>query len=69
MMICALINSFISMPGAMEKIGDKSKVRCFLCQTFVFSYIWGLGGNLHESSMDKIEVFIRDQFEEHVDAR
>ncbi|KAK9722971.1 AAA+ lid domain [Popillia japonica] len=69
MMICALINSFITMPGAMEKIGDKAKIRCFLCQTFIFSYIWGLGGNLHESSMDKIEVFIRDQFEEHVDAR
>lgn len=68
-MICALIDSFINAPGAMEKIGDKAKVRCFLCQTFIFSYIWALGGNLHESSMDKLEVFVKDQFEEHPDSR
>ncbi|GJQ70897.1 hypothetical protein Trydic_g814 [Trypoxylus dichotomus] len=69
MMICALIDSFISSPGAMEKIGDKAKVRTFLCQTFIFSYIWSLGGNLHDTSMDKIETFIKDQFEEHPDSR
>lgn len=69
MMICALIHSHFSMPGAMEKIGEKVKIRAFICQVFIFSYIWGLGGNLHDTSLDKIETFVRDQFEEHPDAR
>ena len=67
--MCALIKSHLDMKGAMENIGDKGKVRSFLCQTFIFSYIWGLGGNLVDSSMDKFEIFVREKFEDHPDAR
>ncbi|XP_044766447.1 dynein axonemal heavy chain 6 [Coccinella septempunctata] len=68
-MICALIESFFKMPGAMEKIGEKRKVRQFVCQTFIFSYIWGIGGNLHDSGRDKLESFIMSQFDENPDAK
>nr|CAH7757605.1 unnamed protein product [Callosobruchus chinensis] len=68
-MICSLIESFLKMPGAMEKIGEKSKVRCFLCQTFVLSYVWGIGGNLVADSMERFEIYVRDQFDEFVDAK
>lgn len=68
-MVCALLKSLLTMPGAMEKIGEKSRVRCFLCQSYVFSYIWGLGGNLNDVSRDAFESFVRDQFEDHPDAR
>ncbi|CAH1180440.1 unnamed protein product [Phaedon cochleariae] len=68
-MICSLIESFLSIPGAMEKIGEKSKVRTFLCQTFILSYIWGIAGNLLDESREKFEVFVRDQFDDHPDAR
>lgn len=57
------------MPGAMDKIGEKSKVRTFLCQTFLLSYLWGLGGNLHEESRDKFETYVIDQFDDHPDAK
>ncbi|XP_060520964.1 dynein axonemal heavy chain 6 [Cylas formicarius] len=68
-MICSLLESHLTMPGAMEKIGEKSKVRNFLCQTFVISYIWGLGGNLEEEGREKFEVFIQNQFDDFKDAR
>lgn len=53
----------------MEKIGEKSKVRCFLCQTFIFSYLWGIGGNLMDAGKEVFEIYVRDQFDEHPDAR
>lgn len=68
-MICRLIESYLSMPGAMDKIGEKSKVRTFLCQIFMLSYLWGLGGNLIDESRDKFEVYVLDQFDNHLDAK
>ncbi|KAF2878695.1 hypothetical protein ILUMI_27474 [Ignelater luminosus] len=68
-MVCKLIESIVSIPGMVDKIGEKSRVRNFFCQTFVFSYLWGLGGNLLDASREKFESYIRDQFDEHPDAR
>lgn len=68
-MVCAIMQSILKTPGAMDKIGEKSKVRNFLCQTFIFSYIWGVGGNLLDASMERFESYVRDQFDEHPDAR
>ncbi|RZC39366.1 dynein heavy chain 6, axonemal, partial [Asbolus verrucosus] len=68
-MICKLIQSYLSIPNSMENIGEKSKVKSYLCQIFVFAYAWGLGGNLTEQSREKFENYVRDQFEEHPDAR
>lgn len=68
-MICSLIQSHLALPGAMEKIGERAKVRCFVCQVFISSYMWGLGGNIIEESREKFEVFVQGQFEECSDAR
>ncbi|CAH1104335.1 unnamed protein product, partial [Psylliodes chrysocephalus] len=68
-MVCSLIESFIRMPGAMEKIGEKSKVRNFLCQTFILAYVWGLGGNLTDISREKFEGKSSDQFGENPDSK
>lgn len=67
--VCRLIESLLKQPGAMEKIGEKSKVRCFLAQTFIFALTWGLAGNMQDATREKFEGFIRDQFDEHPDAR
>lgn len=53
----------------MENIGEKSKVKSYLCQLFIFSYLWGFGGNLTEASREKFEAYVLEQFEEHPDAR
>ncbi|KAK5640059.1 hypothetical protein RI129_010870 [Pyrocoelia pectoralis] len=67
--ICKLIESIVSIPGMMEKVGEKSRVRTFLCQIFVFAYLWGGGGNLLDASRDKFESCVRDQFDEFPDAK
>lgn len=68
-MLCSLIESLISIPGGFDKIADKSRKKNFLCQVFVFSFLWSLGGNLLDHSQEMFEVFVRDLFEEHPDAR
>lgn len=67
--MCSLIDSALHLPGAMDKIGEKSKVRNFLCQTFVYAYIWGLGGNLTDVSREKFELYVREKFDDHPDAK
>lgn len=68
-MICKILDSIICSPGAMSNIGEKSRVRCFVCQSFVFSYLWGVGGNLRDASRDAFEMQVRDQFDDFPDAR
>ncbi|KAF5272727.1 hypothetical protein FQA39_LY07754 [Lamprigera yunnana] len=68
-MICKLFESIIFVPGMIDKIGDKNKVKSFICQIFIFSYLWGCGGNLLDTSRDKFESNVHDQFDEHVDAK
>ncbi|XP_017780151.1 PREDICTED: dynein heavy chain 6, axonemal [Nicrophorus vespilloides] len=67
-MVCALLQGIIDQTK-MDRIGEKAKVKGFLCQSFVFSYIWGLGGNLVDSSKESFETYVREQFDDNPDAR
>lgn len=48
---------------------DLSKLLPLICTTFVFAYVWGLGGNLVEKSMDAFDTFCRDLFGETHDVK
>ena len=48
---------------------DLSKLLPLICTTFVFAYVWGLGGNLVEKSMDNFDTFCRDLFGENHDVK
>ncbi|XP_031357040.1 dynein heavy chain 6, axonemal isoform X2 [Photinus pyralis] len=67
--ICKLIESVISIPGMIERVGEKSRVRNFVCQIFIFAYLWGAGGNLLDASREKFETYVHDQFDEFPDAK
>ena len=41
---------------------DPIKLCPLICTTFLFAYVWGLGGNLVEKSMDAFDTFCRDLF-------
>jgi len=41
---------------------DPAKLHPIICTTFVFAYVWSLGGNLVEKSMDAFDTFSRDLF-------
>lgn len=68
-MMCNLFESIIGQPGGVDRPMEKSVLRGFLTQSFVFSYLWSTGGNLLDASREKLELHIRDQFDEFPDAR
>ena len=63
------IQSLVCEPGMIEKTMDRNRARTILCQAFVFSYIWSIGGNLLDEHREKFEVLVANQFAEHPDAR
>lgn len=36
-----------------------------LCQTFIFCYLWAVGGNLTGSHQEAFETFVREQVEKN----
>lgn len=67
-MLCKLMESLMKLPDAVVVKADKSYVKSFLCQSFIFAYIWSVGGNITDNCREMFEAFLRDQFGEHPDA-
>ena len=70
--MCKLVESLLCGEGEATKIDWKleaSKLHPFVCTVFVFSYVWGMGGNLAEKSVDKFDMFVRDLFSENHDVK
>lgn len=70
--VCSLLNSLLCGNDEKPHVDfsmDLSKLLPLICTTFVFSYIWGLGGNLIEKSMDAFDTFCRDLFGETHDVK
>lgn len=42
---------------------DSKHLNSVLCQTFIFCYLWAVGGNLTSSHWDAFDTFVREQFE------
>ena len=61
-MLCALLESILLEPDAIEPTGDISKVKALVTQAFVFSYTWAIGGNVIDSSREPFESFVQETF-------
>jgi dynein heavy chain len=48
---------------------DATKLHPLICTTFLFCYLWSLGGNLIQTSMESFETFVRDIFSETHDVK
>lgn len=68
-MVCSLLESILIEPGAIDKNLDKSRLSVFIVQSFIFSYIWGIGGNIIDESREIFDVFVSNQFEKNPDAK
>uniref|UniRef100_A0A8C8W0I7 Dynein, axonemal, heavy chain 6 n=1 Tax=Peromyscus maniculatus bairdii TaxID=230844 RepID=A0A8C8W0I7_PERMB len=67
--LCCLLESLLlSRDGSILSM-EQMKLNTLLCQTFVFCYLWSLGGNLTENYWDTFDTFIRTQFDDNADAR
>nr|XP_019611948.1 PREDICTED: dynein heavy chain 6, axonemal [Rhinolophus sinicus] len=67
--LCYLLESLILGKDAVNLTMEQAKLNTVLCQTFVFCYLWSLGGNLTENYWDSFDTFIRTQFDDNPDAR
>ncbi|CAK9798189.1 Dynein axonemal heavy chain 6 [Anthophora quadrimaculata] len=67
-MTCALIEYILNDPEAIEKTTEKLRIKTFLIQSFIFAYLWAVGGNVTDESRVAFEAFVRKQFEENNDA-
>ncbi|XP_054012221.1 dynein axonemal heavy chain 6 [Hylaeus anthracinus] len=67
-MTCAILESLLNEPGAIERTVDKARIRIFLTQLFVFAYLWAVGGNVVDSSRNDFEAFVRKQFDDNEEA-
>lgn len=63
-MMCAILESLLNDPNSFDKVTENSKVRKYICQSFIFSYVWSLGSNLIDSSQNKFADLVLTQFEE-----
>ncbi|XP_008252409.2 dynein axonemal heavy chain 6 [Oryctolagus cuniculus] len=67
--LCCLLESLILGKDGANLAMEQTKLNTVLCQTFVFCYLWSLGGNLTENYWDSFDTFIRTQFDDNPDAR
>ncbi|XP_044910412.1 dynein axonemal heavy chain 6 isoform X7 [Felis catus] len=67
--LCCLLESLIFGKDGVNLTMEQIKLNTVLCQTFIFCYLWSLGGNLTENHWDSFDTFIRTQFDDNPDAR
>ena len=48
---------------------DAKHLNSVVCQTFVFCYLWSVGGNVTDDYWDAFDSFVRQQFEDNSDAK
>ncbi|KAM5227834.1 dynein axonemal heavy chain 6 [Ctenodactylus gundi] len=67
--LCYLLESLIFGKDGVNLTMEKTKLNTVICQTFIFCYLWSVGGNLTENHWDAFDTFIRTQFDDNPDAR
>ncbi|XP_075463117.1 dynein axonemal heavy chain 6 isoform X2 [Ascaphus truei] len=67
--LCCLLESLILGKGGPDLKMDQQRLNSIICQTFVFCYVWSVGGNLTENHWDAFDTFVRRQFEDNPEAK
>ncbi|KAA8595375.1 hypothetical protein FQN60_012510 [Etheostoma spectabile] len=61
--LCSLLEALLLGEGGPDLQMDSKLLNNVLCQTFIFCYLWAVGGNLVSSHWDAFDNFIKQQFE------
>ncbi|KAM9314768.1 dynein axonemal heavy chain 6 [Pholidichthys leucotaenia] len=67
--MCSLLEALLLSKGGPDLNMDSKKLNNVLCQTFVFCYVWAIGGNLVSSHRDTFDTFVKKQFEGNANAK
>ncbi|XP_029367943.1 dynein heavy chain 6, axonemal [Echeneis naucrates] len=63
--LCFLLEALLLGEGGPDLNMDSKHLKSVLCQTFLFCYLWALGGNLTNSHWDAFDTFVRKQFSDN----
>ncbi|XP_045894233.1 dynein axonemal heavy chain 6-like [Micropterus dolomieu] len=66
--LCSLLEALLLGEGGPDLKMDSTDLNSVLCQTFIFCYLWAVGGNLTTSYWDAFDTFVREQFEDNSNA-
>ncbi|KAM3865367.1 dynein axonemal heavy chain 6 [Diretmus argenteus] len=64
--LCCLLEALLLGKGGPDLKMDSKHLTSMVCQTFIFCYLWALGGNLTNCHWDSFDSFVRGQFEDNV---
>lgn len=67
--LCKLLEALLLMPGCPDLRQDIGKLHPLVALTFVFSFMWSVGGNLSHNNWDAFDTFVRQIFEDQGDAK
>ena len=67
--LCKLLESLLLVSKAVDLTIDSAKLNPIICSTFVFAYLWSIGGNIIDTYWDTFDSFVRRQFEDTPDAK
>lgn len=60
--MCAILESILTNTESFDVDLANATIRKYICQSFIFSYLWSLGSNLIDSSQSKFEDLVFNQF-------
>uniref|UniRef100_A0A8C3ADL9 Dynein axonemal heavy chain 6 n=1 Tax=Cyclopterus lumpus TaxID=8103 RepID=A0A8C3ADL9_CYCLU len=67
--LCSLLEALLLGKGGPDLQLESKHLNSLLCQTFIFCYLWAIGGNLTISHWDAFDTFIQKQFEGNSNAK
>ncbi|XP_026216049.1 dynein heavy chain 6, axonemal isoform X2 [Anabas testudineus] len=63
--LCFLLEALLLGQGGPDLKMDPKYLNGVLCQTFIFCYLWAIGGNLTSCHWDAFDSFVTEQFEDN----
>lgn len=67
--LCKLMESLLFQRGGPDFSQDPAKLHPLIAMSFVFCFLWTIGGNIIESQWDSFDTFTRGLFEDNGDIK
>ncbi|XP_061765226.1 dynein axonemal heavy chain 6 [Nerophis ophidion] len=67
--ICCLLEALLLGKAGPDFNMDAKRMSDIVCQTFIFCYVWAIGGNLPSTHWDDFDNFVREQFKDNNNAK
>jgi hypothetical protein len=67
--LCKLMECLLLGQGAPDMRAELAKIQNLIATTFVFCYLWAIGGNILDTYWDAFDTFMRQLFDELPEAK